>query len=70
MLPKPLIAAQWAYLGFAWSKGKGKIDYLLDEYKKAFWEFGGPDYKGKKGAMSPYRLMGGSRLLRGLGVRG
>jgi hypothetical protein len=45
------------------------MDYL-DEYKKASWEFGGPDYKGKKWAMSPYRLMRGSPLLRGLKVRG
>jgi hypothetical protein len=36
---------------------------------KAFWEFGGSDYKGKKWAMSSYRLMGGSPLLRGLKVR-
>jgi hypothetical protein len=51
------------------SKGNGRMDYS-DEYKKHFGNSGGPDYKGKKWAMSPYRLMGGSPLLKKLGVRG
>jgi hypothetical protein len=37
MLPKPLKAPQWASLGFAWSKGKGKMDYTVSHYKLSFW---------------------------------
>jgi hypothetical protein len=48
MLPKPLKAPQWAFLGFAWSKGKGKMDYL-DEYKKHFGNSGALIIKERNG---------------------
>jgi hypothetical protein len=48
MLPKPLIEHPCASLGFAWGKGKGKMDYL-DEYKKHFGNSGALIVKERNG---------------------